>query len=545
MILDWQSFQQLKKDNKIRTLNKGSQWLAYLCQSDIVIFVGERGTGKTTVLLYKHLPYLDNPNYNAVIYRKEYGDMEKAGGIVDASKKILGQFGDYLSTSRKWVFSAGGRIDFINYSDPIADFRENVQGKENVISEIDECTHCDELHWGAIMANLRNTNGLKTQMIGTCNPDSSSWIKDLVIRYLDIDTLSHTARHNPHLRGKELYFFQYGNTIKESVWGLTKQEVYENAKNYIDEQWRKMIERKQDLSTYGDILDLILSITVFDSSKVENEALMRNGGIKYQARLLMQSNEMKNRYAISDWENTYDLESLVSKQDLENIYHNSEQRTGTRFASMDVGGLGTDKSIIYIWDGFHIENIYSTKSKSATELLQWIKRILQKENIPLENFVYDAGGLGFALSGSFDGAFQFISQAKQTEILDYDGKPIKIYANFKSQTVGCFLKYLKSSDINGTCAISINPQLLDIDIYGKTLRQCLDEERLAICWTDKKDGILQTINKEETVSLIGHSADIMLALVYRFAFCVNELNNFVEPDEDWLEEMNYYFNTTI
>lgn len=545
MILSWQDFERLKCNKKICTLNKGSQWLAYLCQSDIIVFVGERGTGKTTVLFYKHLPFLENPNYNAVIYRKEYGDMEKAGGLVDASKRILGQFGDYLTTSRKWIFPKGSRIDFINYSDPIVDFRENIQGKENVLSEIDECTHCDEMHFGAIMANLRNTNGLKTQMIGTCNPDSKSWIKDLVMRYLDVDTQNHTARHNPYLRGKELYFFQYGNTIKESIWGLTKQEVYENAKDYIDEQWRKLTERKQDLSNYGNIFDLILSISVFDSSKVENEALMRNGGIKYQARLLMQSNEMKNRYAISDWENTYDLESLVSARDLDNIYRNSEQRTGTRFASMDVGGLGNDKSIIFIWDGFHIENVYATKSKTATELMQWIKRILQTENIPLEHFVYDAGGLGYALSGSFDGAFQFISQAKQTEIFDYDGKPLKIYANFKSQTIGCFLKYLKSSDINGACAISINHKLLDRDIYGRTLKQHLDKERLAICWTDKKDGILQTINKEEVKSLIGHSADIMLALVYRFAFCVEELNTFVEPDEDWLEEMNYIFNTAI
>lgn len=545
MFLSFKDFSKLRKDNKISTLNKGSQWLAYLCQSDIVIFVGERGTGKTTVLLYKHLQFLNNPNYNAVIYRKEYGDIEKAGGIVDASKKILSQFGDYLTTSRKWVFPSGARIDFMNYSDPINDFRENIQGKENVISEIDECTHIDELHWGAIMANLRNTQGLKTQIIGTCNPNSKSWIKDLVSRYLDIKPEEHTARHNPYLRGRELYFFQYGGNIKESVWGLSKQEVYENCKSILDKHWEDMLKRKPDLAEYGSVLDLILSISVFDSSKTENTALMRNGGIKYQGRLLMQSNEIKNQYAISDWENSFDVESLLSAEDLDRFFKNSEQRTGERFASMDVGGLGTDKSVIFIWDGFHIENCYMTKSKTATELIQWIKRILQNENINTKNFVYDAGGLGYALSGTFDDAFQFISQAKQTEITDFDGKPIKIYANFKSQTVGCFLKYLKSSDINGTCAISINPALLNKDFFGQTLKQHLDKERLAICWSDKKDGVLQTINKEETKNVIGHSADIILALIYRFAFNVEELNEFQQPDENWLDTMNFFINATM
>lgn len=545
MFLSFKDFSKLRQDKKIQTLNKGSQWLAYLCQSDIVIFVGERGTGKTTVLLYKHLQFLNNPSYNAVVYRKEYGDIEKAGGIVDASKKILSQFGDYLTTSRKWVFPSGARIDFMNYSDPINDFRENIQGKENVISEIDECTHIDELHWGAIMANLRNTQGLRTQIIGTCNPNSKSWIKDLVYRYLDIKPEEHTARHNPFLRGRELYFFQYGGNIKESVWGLTKQEVYENCKNILDKHWEDMLKRKPDLAEYGSVLDLILSISVFDSSKTENTALMRNGGIKYQGRLLMQSNEIKNQYAISDWENSFDVESLVSAEDLDRLFRNSEQRTGERFASMDVGGLGTDKSVLFIWDGFHIENCYMTKSKTATELIQWIKRILQNENVSIRNFVYDAGGLGYALSGTFDGAFQFISQAKQTEIIDFDGKPLKIYANFKSQTVGCFLKYLKSSDINGSCAISINRQLLDRDFFGQTLKQHLDKERLAICWSDKKDGVLQTINKEETKNVIGHSADIILALVYRFAFNVDELNEFNEPDENWFDAMNYLINTTL
>ena len=29
-----------------------------------------------------------------------------------------------------------------------------------------------------------------------------------------------------------------------------------------------------------------------------------------------------------------------------------------RFASMDVGGEGQDKTVMFIWDGFHIENVY-------------------------------------------------------------------------------------------------------------------------------------------------------------------------------------------
>lgn len=532
MLISRKDYKDLKKKRKIRTLNFGSQTLAYLCKSDILIYVGERGTGKTQLILMKLLKNVNTPNYNGVIFRKEYGDAEKSGGVVDASKRIYTQFGTYLKSDKRWEFNSGAKIEFMNYSDPIKDFRANLQGKEFVDACVDEVTHLDEKHYDTIFSNLRNTIGMRTQFIGTCNADSSSWIKDLVTKYLDHNTEMHTARHAQALKGRELYFFQYGNNIQESVWGLTKEEVYQNCKSRLDHIWNDMLANNPNLAKFGSIYDLILSISVFDSSKFENESLMASGGVKYQAKLLKNDAEMKNRYAITDWANTYDVTSLVTIRDMENMFYNTPRRTGERFASMDIGGEGNDKSIIYIWDGFHIENIHFTKGKTAKELVSWVKRILTNENIPLQNFVYDSGGLGFAFSGYFDGSIKFLSNAKQTEILDYDGNPIKVYANFKSQTVGTFLRYLKGGNGDDACEISIEPRLLEMDIFGQTLRQHLLNEKQAICWAKSKDGILQTITKQETVAVVGHSADIMLALVYRFAYNVDDVGNFEEPTED-------------
>ena len=532
MLISREDYKRLRKERKIKTLNYGSQTLAYLCKSDILIYVGERGTGKTQLILFKLLKYINTPNYNGVIFRKEYGDAEKAGGIVDASKRIFSQFGDYMTSTKKWIFNSNAKIEFLNYSDPIKDFRENIQGKEYITACVDETTQIDEKHYDAIFSNLRNTLGLPTQFIGTCNADSSSWIKDLVAKYLDINHEQHTARHAQALKGRELYFFQYGNNIKEAVWGLSKQEVYDNCRSKIDSIWQSMIDNNPKLADYGSIYDLILSISVFDSSKFENENLMASGGVKYQAKLLKNDAEMKNRYAITDWANTYDVQSLVTNRDMENFFYNSPRKTGERFASMDVGGEGNDKSIIYIWDGFHIENVYFNKSKTAKELIAWAKRIITAENIPMNHFVYDSGGLGFAFSGYFDGAMKFLSQAKQTDITDYEGNNIKIYANFKSQCVGAFLRYFKGSNGDDNCEVSIDPRLLDIDIYGQTLRQHLLNEKQAICWTKSKEGILQTISKQETIAVVGHSADIMLALVYRFAFNVDEQTQYEQATDD-------------
>ena len=522
MFISRKDYNKLRKLKNVRALHKGSQTLAYLCKSDIIIYTGERGIGKSTMLLNKLLKFIDVPNYNALILRREYGDMEKAGGIVDASQRVYSQFGRYLSSSKMWSFPNNGKIGFNNYSNPLNEFRENIQGKENVHVGVDEITHMPEGHFNEIFSNLRNTIGIKPQIIGTCNPDPNSWIKTLIARYIDVNT----GFHLPPLNGREIYFFQYGNTIKESIWGLTRQEVYDNAKEYIDPYWDK------SMAKYGSVLDMILSITVFDAKTSENETLMSSGGVAYKGRLLKGSLEMKHRYAVNCWSIVDSGEGLVSEKDMQSMFYNSEKRTGERFASMDVGGEGQDKTVMFIWDGFHIENVYMTKSKKSNELEIWAKRILMQEKIDIRNFVYDAGGLGWGLSGRFEGSLEFISNTKQTEIRDYENKLVKIYSNFKSQTIGAFLRYLKGIDNNGDCDISIDTKLLNKDFFGETLASHLTKESKAIRWSNQKDGVLSSISRDEVRKLIGHSADIIYALIYRFAFNLDEAFSFTPFEED-------------
>lgn len=522
MFISRKDFSKLRKLKNVRTLHNGSQTLAYLCKSDIIIYTGERGIGKSTMLLNKLLHFVDVPNYNALILRREYGDMEKAGGIVDASLRVYSQFGKYLSSSKMWSFPNNGKIGFNNYSNPLNEFRENIQGKENVHVGVDEITHMPEGHFNEVFSNLRNTIGIRPQIIGTCNPDPESWIKNLVSRYINEET----GLHLKPLNGRELYFFQYGNTIKDTIWGLTRQEVYDNAKEYIDPYW------DDSMAKYGSVLDMILSITVFDAKTSENDTLMSNGGVAYKGKLLKGSLEMKHRYAVNCWKRLDKNDGLLSEKDMFNMFYNSERRTGERFASMDVGGEGNDKTVIFIWDGFHIENIYMTKSLNSVELEHWTKRILQQERIDFRNFVYDAGGLGFSLSGRFNGALQFISNSKQKDIRDSNYNLIKIYSNFKSQTIGAFLRHMKGIDGNGDCDISINTNILNKDFFGETLMSHLLKESRAIRWSNQKDGVLASITRDEVRKIIGHSADIIYALVYRFAFNVEEEYGSYTPFEE-------------
>jgi hypothetical protein len=537
MLLTNAQFQKVKSRKTSRYLNDGSQTNAFLCKSKIVIYAGNRGNGKTHLILNKILPYINMPEYRCVYMRKEVKDANGAGGIVDASRGVFSQFGQYLESQSNmvWKFQSGARASFMNYSPTLKEFQEAIQGKEYAHIFIDEITHIEEAKFNALFANLRTTYGIKTQIFGTCNADADSWISNLIEWYIDPDT----GFHIPERDGKERFFFQYGNTISEAIWGDSREEVYELAKDYI----APFLDKK--MLKHNSPLDVIMSISVFEGKMSENERIMKSGGggVEYLGQLLKGSTEMKNRYARACWKKIDMGDSKVSEADMLRFFNNSEQTNGTKYASMDVAGEGTDKVTLWIWNGRHIENVYMAVGLKAKALYEWTVRHLNQEGVQERNFVYDAIGVGFAFSGYFDDAVKFISNASVSEaskVNAVDKKMIKIYANAKAELIGSFLEILNNYNDTGECGISINPELLHREFYGKTLKQHLLHERKAIRWRSDKDGVLQCIDKKETRSVIGHSADIIFGLMYRLALDIGH-KQFIPMTEKTKVNLNKFF----
>lgn len=492
-------------------LNNGSQVDAYLCQSDIVIYVGNRGVGKTFLMLMRELQHISKPYYRSIFFRKMVKDAQTAGGVADRSQEMFGQFGRYKSSLQytTWDFDSGAKAVFANYSAAEGDFAESIQGIEYYRANIDEVTQISEDRFNAIFSNLRNTKGEKTQMFGTCNADPDSWIVNLIHMYIDIET----GYHKPEMNGVETYFYQYGDNVTESFWGYTKEEVLKQAEPYINEMWI------DEMGKYGSKLDLIQSLTVFEGNIAENTHLMKSGGVNYYGKLLKGSLEMKARYARACWKKVDIGDSLISDDILNRMFETAPQRTGVRYASMDVAGGGKDNAVIWIWDGFHIENVYSSTGKTAKALTDWTARILGSEEIPLSNFVYDAIGVGYAFSGYFEDSTKFMSSAKPTEDsrVEFDGKKLNIYSNAKAQVVDEFVELLKNRDGTGECGISIDRDVLEKKINGKTISDYLFEEKKVIRWRKDIDGVKQVINRKETKRMLGRSPDYILSIIYRMA----------------------------
>ena len=494
-------------------LNEGSQVNAFLSTSDIVIYVGNRGVGKTHLMLYKALPHISKPHYRASYFRKMVKDSQSVGSIADKSRDIFGQFGRYLESVQNmlWKFDSGARIVFSNYSAGEKEFAEAIQGIEFYQAFIDEVTQISEDRFKAIQSNLRNTTGEKTQMFGTCNADPDSWIARLIARWLD----PVTGMHIPELNGKEMFFFQWGNDITESHWGDTREEVYEQAKTHIDAAWT------EDMTAYGSKLDLIMSISVYEGSMIENKHLMKSQGLEYYKKLLTMNTEMKGRYAKACWKRVDIGDSLISDADMDRFFDNSEQRTGVKYASLDVAGSGknADKVVLWIWDGFHIVDVAIAEGKTPPELLDWTRRHLSRNGVKNENFIYDGVGVGWIFEGFFDKAVKFMSQASASEDskVEFDRKKLNVYRNAKAEVVGKFLDRLKNNDGAGECGVSIDESVLNRLVFNKTIRQHLMEEKVSIRWRDDREGVKQVIDKKEVLKVLGHSPDFILSLIYRFA----------------------------
>ncbi len=119
-----------------------------------------------------------------------------------------------------------------------------------------------------------------------------------------------------------------------------------------------------------------------------------------------------NRQRLMDgkWEYTDDISSLTTYSALEEMFSNTEARSGIKYAVFDIARGGADNAIANLFDGWHsYRRIKLQKTDDPMELRQEIRDILSAENIAYKNAIYDDNGVGWAMSGGeLKGMRQFI-----------------------------------------------------------------------------------------------------------------------------------------
>ena len=194
--------------------------------ADIAIYGGAAGGGKTYALLLEAVRNIDNPNFGAVLFRREAVQISSEGGLFDTSATIYPQIDGTakFGPHRMWAFPTGATVTFshLHSETSVNDW----QGSQIPLIGYDELTHFTEKQFWYMLSRNRSTCGVRPYIRATCNPDADSWVSDLVSWYIDQDT----GYAIPARSGRIRYFIRLDDRM---IWGNSPQELMVDHPNSI------------------------------------------------------------------------------------------------------------------------------------------------------------------------------------------------------------------------------------------------------------------------------------------------------------------------
>lgn len=481
----------------------------------------------TALMLMEGMYDVRNKHYNSVLFRKNKDDFSN---IENESSRWFANLGKYNKSKddMTWNFKTGAKMSFDHFDMTLKEFEDKYRGQQIPYIGIDELPQIPFEFIKILMGSNRNTIGVRSRILGTCNPDPLSWLRkflDWWIANRDTiypDGLKHPERHGlpiPWRNGVVRYFFITGNTVDDIIWGNTPEEVYEQAKDEIDAAWNPALEEfGYDKKTFA-----IKSAVFIRASMLENKALMKNDK-EYVASILNKSPEERAK----EWEGNWDAialgDDMIQPAHLERCFGNAAMfGDNIRRASCDVAGDGGDNCVTWLKIGNHIQDLYVCRV-DPYNTVPLIKAKLREWGVLEQNFVYDLQGIGQIFKGAFPNAIPFNNQ----EAVAREDK--NLYDCLKSQCAYLFAQHTQQGEW------SIEPTLLR-RMYksGKStneLQFILQRERKAIRQDmSKADKGWCLIPKDmmKKRSLVGHSPDFIESLVMFEIFNVKEVDTDV-PD---------------
>ena len=447
---------------------------------------------------------IKNSHFSAAILRAEKGDFK---GIIEKSSILYSQFGTYNKSQNDmtWNFDKGGKLFLTYFSDSIEDFKTRFQGQEYAYIGIDEITHITYEKFKYLMTDNRNSHGINNRFYGTCNPDPDSWVRKFIDWWIGEDGLP-----IPERDGVIRYCFMDGDTPDSIFWGDTPEEVYEQCKDIIDPLW------KDEFSKLGfNKIDMFVKSVTFIKGKLEENVELLSSDPSYLANLAQQDEEQRARDLEGNWNYKTTGDDMIKMDDMERFFAIPQLSGGKLYATCDVAFDGGDSLVMWLWKGWHIDDIFVCRLDSKGSV-NAVDSKLKEWGVLEENFCYDLNGVGQTFKGFFKRAVPFNNRES------VDVKLKNVYDTIKSQSAYLFAKKL----INGE--ISINPRLLGMKFSGKgfekvPLRQILMKERKCIRADENaSDKGFCLIKKMDMKKIVGHSPDYFESLLMRMIFEIKQ-----------------------
>jgi predicted phage terminase large subunit-like protein len=204
---------------------RGPQTKFLKCNTDIAIYGGAAGAGKTFAILMEPIYHLHVKDFGCVIFRRNATQVRNEGGLWDTSMHIYTNSllqGQPKESTLEWEFPAGSRIKFahLEYENTVLSW----QGAQIPLIIFDELTHFTKDQFFYMMSRNRSACGVKSYIRATTNPDAESWVRELIDWWID----EHTGLAIPERSGVKRYFTRYNDKI---IWSDDKESLIEKFPN--------------------------------------------------------------------------------------------------------------------------------------------------------------------------------------------------------------------------------------------------------------------------------------------------------------------------
>jgi len=245
--------------------------------ADIAFYGGAAGGGKTYALLIEPLRHHENPNFFAVIFRRESTQVTNEGGLWDTAAEIYPGLGAKPNENKlRYIFPYGARVRFAHLQHE--KHKTGWQGAQVPFFGFDEITHFSWGQFTYMLSRNRSLCGIRPYMRGTCNPDPDSWVRGFIDWWIGEDGFAIEERS-----GVIRYFITLNDEV---IWANTPEYLIKKYGHY-DDNGNQMIRPK--------------SFTFIKSDVYDNKILMQNNP-EYLANLMAMPKVDRERLLGGNWD---------------------------------------------------------------------------------------------------------------------------------------------------------------------------------------------------------------------------------------------------
>lgn len=463
-------------------------------------------THNTTAAVMSIAEPMEDSKFRAVFLRNNLGDLKSGGGILDEFRNIYGSNVDIVESGDPHVnFLNGGRADVTHIADQSKEkVLQRFKGRQYDFIYFDELTGFTWECFTAVYSRNRGQAKWTGKVRATTNPKKNHWVRTFIDWYIGID-----GYIIPERNGVVRYFYVTGKSVKDVVWGDTKEEVYMKNRAEIDRVLADFNKKKGNNFTYKDV---IKSFTFYEGKMSDNKAIMDSNSGYIGSVSIMGGNEaMAN--LMGNWNVDTDLESesIIDSDMFKAFIYNDPQVNGDRWITCDLADVGTDNFVAIAWDGLHIVDIKIVMHTTPRQNADILREFAVEHDVADSHIIFDAIRAMY-INDYIPEAIPYIS----------NHTPMGLYRRqFGHLKDECFMRVVEAFKRS---SLSIDSKLLDKKYTHQllkneiTIENEIKEETLVVAFKDLPSGKKGLLTKKEMNARLGRgrSMDVLDPIAMRF-----------------------------